>query len=240
MLINAPISASEDLREEDHFLIKRDSPAVFSNTLTRERIVDKQLDLIKDRQLTVWGIALLSGTDPFSLGIRTLTASKWSHVGLILADEKDEQYCFESTGSATEILFERMLPQVQIHKWIDVVNSYSGSVAMRRFTFEEDRAPNHLAVTKFVTRFLGVSYEKNLSELLNAVKRQNKSDDLTSIFCSELSAECLIELNYLPKNRPANNYLPRDFAETEFLPLINATLGQEILIKNPKSCCAVF
>ncbi len=60
----------------------------------------------EDEKYNLIGVALFSGKDPFSYAIKKLTHSKISHLGVILSDAQNENrwYCFESTGTAGEVL----------------------------------------------------------------------------------------------------------------------------------------
>jgi hypothetical protein len=226
----------------------REKPSSSITVITHERalgssvFVETENALIKGKKLTLWGVALFAGSEIFSEIIRTATGSSWSHVGLILTDENDTLYSFESTGSFEDIL-KRVLPQVQIHLWQDVVVSYSGAVAYRQFAFEEGYKPDSNVVVPMVTGLVGKPYETDLTSLIKALNRDNSVEAPQSLFCSELTAKCLIDLGYLSKeDRLPDNYLPRDFSEREFLPLKHAALGKEVSVKKAKKqgCCTIL
>lgn len=187
---------------------------------------------------TLRGIGLFSGTDPFSSLIRTATKSNYSHVGVILskvgADPNDESQwlCFESTGSAGEILYKHKLPHVRVTPWEQVIANYSGGIAFRTFEFEKGHEPSPQLVTDFVDRFNGKPYQRNPIELLLAVPAINSKPDLNSVFCSELAAELLLEQGYL-KGYNANNYVPKHFSsEYGKLNLVGAKLSRETIVKH--------
>ena len=187
---------------------------------------------------TLRGIGLFSGTDPFSSLIRTATKSNYSHVGVILSkvgvDPNDESQwiCFESTGSASEILHKHELPHVRVTPWEQVIADYSGGIAFRTFEFEKDHEPSPQAITDFVKRFNGKPYQTNPFELVLAVPAINSKPDLQSVFCSELAAEMLLEHGYL-KGYYANNYTPKHFSsEYPKLNLIGAKLSRETVVKH--------
>ncbi|WP_032113823.1 hypothetical protein [Candidatus Paracaedibacter symbiosus] len=209
-----------------------------------KEFLEEEKQLIEGRPLNLWGIALFSANDWVGTFIRTATDSDWSHCGLILKDEKDQSlYGFESTGAASDIV-KGVWPQVQIHLWQEVVDGYNGKVAQRQFIFN-DKSPSSEAVIKYVNDNLGKSYEKSAQALIDAIDRNNKKENLTSLFCSEMVAACLIQLGYLnSSDRLAANYLPRDFSSKEFLPWINdAALGKEAIIKKTPTkcgCCTIM
>lgn len=194
------------------------------------------------------GIALFSGTDPFSAGIRFVTNSNYSHVGILLSEDgkdiadQSAWYCFESTGSADEILNKGELPHVRITPWGEVVKSYKGGMWLRTFTYEKDHEPTPQWVTEFVARFNGKPYEKNLVELLNAITGSNTKTDVTSVFCSELAAEMLLEAK-LMESGISSNFTPHQFSTEYKLPLVGATLSAETVVHDPRpttGCCILF
>jgi hypothetical protein len=216
---------------------------VYPHLTSDSPFAERERALLRGRTFSIDGIALFAGTDPFSKAIKKCTASAWSHVGLIVRDERGQKYCFESTGSATDILKEHVLPQAQIHRWEDIIRNYDGVVAERAFTFSTSATSVVKDATSFVCKNVGKPYEQSFQTLFASIKRGNKSDDLTSVFCSELVAECLIEAGILPLHteRLAQNYLPRDFGGSEFLPLASGiALSPEFLHKEPKTTCGCW
>lgn len=186
---------------------------------------------------TVHGIVLFAGRDPVSHLIRTLTRSRWSHVGLLLLDEKSTLWCFEATGSATEILQSHQLPCVKLTKWSEVLAEYPGRVAVRLVQEHPLRD-----VSVFVDAKIGVLYEQHLGSLVRALARANVEDGSDPFFCSELVAATLQHagcLAYAPML--ADNYLPRDFApETEKLYLEPGVIISPLVVHKreiSKWCC---
>lgn len=197
----------------------------------------EELTLIKGKKLKLMGIGLFAGSDGTSALIRKITLSLWSHCALILVDQDGILYCFESTGSYDEIMHHGVTPRVQIHLWDEVVKQYEGNVAMRHFfdskpddiPFVEMNTPE--IVNELVMKYLNTPYEYNLVELLKAVMGDNKEGNLNSIFCSELVAQVLIDMGYLPKEKLSDNYLPKDFSSEMTLQLVNASLADETVVK---------
>ena len=200
-------------------------------------------ELIKDRPLTLWGVGLFSSADLVGATIRTLTASNWSHCSLILMDEKDQtRFCFESTGAATQI-FHGVVPQVQISLWDNTAKSYNGSVAERQLIFK-DKQPESTDVVQYVKKYLGTTYQRDLSVLKEALRSENTDQDTTldGLFCSELVAHMLMKLGYLEKSfKSADNYVPRNFSSVDYLPWLNgASLTNEKNVKKISSCCTLI
>lgn len=209
----------------------------------KREFLNTQKKLIEGRQLNLWGVGLFSSNDAVGAVIRMLTASDWSHVGLILEDEKDHSlFCFESTGAAAQI-FDGVLPQVQIASWQDVVDNYNGKIAQRQFKFS-GQTPKWQDTLKYVNNNLGKSYEKDMSSLINAIRGENKKSDVSSVFCSEMVADCLIQSGYLDETiRLADNYVPGHFSSKQLLPWINgASLDKQIMVKGKtsSSCCTIM
>lgn len=162
------------------------------------------------------GVALFSGTDPFSKVIKGMTHSKTSHVGVILANSENENewYCFESTGSVDEVL-NGQAPHVRITPWNKVVDTYAGKVSYRLAVFEDKERTDSDCVTGFVHEYDQKSYTKNPIRLLKALLKKNKepkAGSLDTVFCSELAAKMFMDLEILEKGMAAGNYIPKDFS----------------------------
>jgi hypothetical protein len=208
-----------------------------------DSFLKEEEELIKDRPLTLWGVGLFSSADLVGAAIRTLTASNWSHCSLILMDEKDQtRFCFESTGAASQI-FQGVVPQVQISLWDNTAKSYNGSVAERQFIFK-DKQPESTDVVQYVRKYLGTTYQRDLSVLIESLRSENTDQDTTldGLFCSEMVAHMLMKMCYLDKSfKGADNYVPRNFSSVDYLPWLNgASLTKEKNVKKVSSCCILL
>jgi hypothetical protein len=177
----------------------------------------------QDQRYNIVGVALFSGTDPVSSAIKVVTHSKISHVGMILADADDENkwYCFESTGSAGEVL-QGKYPHIRTTAWDKVVTEYSGEVSYRLFVFEDQDRTDTGLVTEFVEDYDHKSYTKNPFRLLKALFKANtesRSKILKTAFCSELTAKMLMDMGVMTRGI-AGNYTPKDFTSENNIPLI--------------------
>lgn len=88
---------------------------------------------------------------------------------------------------------------------------------------------------------MGRSFEQNLLQSsVSAINPsntflslfQNKQEDLSSLFCSELVAAAYQRLNIFKSDRPSNTFTPDDFSsarDSEYL-CEGVTLGEEIYI----------
>ncbi len=196
--------------------------------------VTEQLKMLEGKELRLWGIGIFAGDDLVSAVIRKLSHSSWSHVALIIADQTDYLYCFESTASYDEIMHKGILPQVRISPWINACDEYSGAIASRQFVFREDHQPNTKTVGELVHNMIGKPYERDLFSLIEVINRASKKRDISSLFCSELVAEVMQELGYLKKDKLSDNYLPKDFSTEMTLDLINTAFRTEIIFKGKK------
>jgi len=187
---------------------------------------------MRSSKLYIYGILLFSGDDPVSELIKAVTASQYSHCALALRDDNDKRYCFESTGSFHQLVWQHIRPQVQISSLDSTVGSYSGKVVLR-----ELKGNRRVDVADYVRNLIGTPYEKNMDELINALRRGNRAPNDTSLFCSELVAKTLIDHGYLPPTRHANNYMPKDFSAAENIGL---ALGREKVLRNDATCCCVI
>lgn len=211
--------------------------------------IKEELEMLEGKELTVWGIGLFAGADTISGTIRKLTDSSWSHVALILKDQGLDLYCFESTSSYDQVIYQHVLPQVQIHDWIPTLNGYKGTVAYRQLQDSTCLFNDPKFVTPLVKKFLGRPYEQNVGDLIDALTGKSKKSDVSSLFCSELVAEMLQEIGYLDRNLLSDNFLPKHFS-TEFpLPIHGGRLGDEVIVKGKmmqkgecfgKCCCTIL
>lgn len=226
--------------------------------------IKEQRALIAGKTLTVTGVLVFKSYDLPGKMITGLTYTdiphepqKWSHAGLLLEDEHEQQYCFESTGSAGQI-FSGMLPQVQIHTLEKAVATYAGDVGLRRIAHDERgdssfRQDTHRA-TELVWDWVGVSYERRPLELIQSIAGWNKyhKDSEKSLFCSEMDALMLQQLGYLPYGpdaKPASNYIPRNFGASDAIELLHGRLEDIKILKTyteyqtdhpEKGCCIIL
>lgn len=79
----------------------------------------------------------------------------------------------------------------------------------------------------------GREYEQDQIELIKAAydgPLGRNSEDLTSLFCSELVAEAYQRLGLLSEEKPSNEYTPAEFSEKRQLKLLKGSLGKEIFL----------
>ncbi len=182
------------------------------------------------------GVALFSGNDPFSHLIKVATESKFSHVGIILADldDKGRLYCFEATGSVGEVLHFQY-PHTRLTVFNQVVEDYNGKISFRYAIINDAEEVDRQVVTEFVKTYDHMSYTKNPLKLLKALFKLNKDPKksvLKTVFCSELLAKMLMDTGVLPLGAPAN-YVPKDFSARGHVNFKKGiTLSREYVLKD--------
>lgn len=110
---------------------------------------------------------------------------------------------------------------------------FDGDMALRRLNCGlSDKDLYHLSI--FRKHMVGTPFEKSRLQMLASVFHHMilpNREDLSSVFCSELVAQCYQELGLLGQDRPSNKYSPADFTAERNLPLIRGKLGPQINIK---------
>jgi hypothetical protein len=187
-------------------------------------------------------IVLFSGKGGISHGIKLITNSKWSHVGMALRlPEWDTLLLWESTtlSSLADVIAGKETRGVQLVVMRDRLRTYDGEVTVRHLRgVNVDGKPDlKRRLMKFRKSVRDRPYEKSRLELIKAAYEGpfgRNEEDLSSLFCSELVAEAYQQMGLLPgppDGPPSNEYTPRDFSAKKHLPLARGiSLGKEILL----------
>jgi hypothetical protein len=187
-------------------------------------------------------IVLFSGKGGISHGIKLITNSKWSHVGMALRlPEWDALLLWESTtlSGLADVIDGKAKRGVQLVLMRDRLRTYDGEVSVRHLVGANvDRKPDlKKKLMEFRRSVRNRPYEKSRLELIRAAYEGpfgRNEEDLSSLFCSELVAEAYQQMGLLPgppDGPPSNEYTPRDFSETGRLPLRPGIgLGEEIVL----------
>jgi hypothetical protein len=181
-------------------------------------------------------IVLFSGKGGLSTGIKWFTASRWSHLGMVVRPVDFDVVLLWEASPITDI---KDIQSGKIHKGVRLValseriQTYEGEVAIRLLDVE--REPKMLEALNTLRRELkSRPFEKNVIELLKSAwdgpLGQNIAD-LSSLFCSELVAEAYQQMELLSRHKPSNEYTPRDFSEEGRLKLRKGRLGREQTVK---------
>lgn len=180
-------------------------------------------------------LILFSGKGGLSAGIKWLTRSRWSHIGMALRlPEWDVVLIWESTllNDIEDVELGGIRQGVQLSPLSHRITAYEGDVAIRHL--EVARTPAMLASLNALRQEVkGRSYEKSHLQLLKSAYDGpfgDNKDDLSSLFCSELIAEAYQRMGLLPGQPPPNEYTPKDFSEAHSLPLLRGRLGPELVV----------
>ncbi len=201
------------------------------------------------KKLKTGDLVLFSGKQITSTMIKLFTASKYSHVGMVLnLREYDYLTIWQSTNSnynTKDLEFGKLRKGVQLVPLSAYVEKYNGEVCVRRLKkngsltitkkngFSKDSIDKLMKLRRELS---GKEYEKNIIELIKAAYDGpfgHNNEDLSSIFCSELVAEAYQSLGLLKEeDKPSNEYTPADFSESRMENLEdNFSLGKEIILK---------
>lgn len=190
-------------------------------------------------KLKTGDIVLFSGHGPISTGIKIGTASRWSHVGMIVRiADFDMVAVWESTTLKTvKDSKSTYVKGVQLNQLRERIIQYNGDIAIRRLEGIEFSSEDLKKLSELRRELTGRPYEKNKLDLIKAAYDgpggANK-EDLSSIFCSELVAEAYQTLGLLPETLASSEFVPADFSEArdKKLKLLKGRLGPEIVLKD--------
>lgn len=204
----------------------------------RKRYVD-----IRD-ELASGDLILFSGKGRISGAIKWFTAGRWSHVGIVhRIDSHDMVLLWESTTltSLRDVETGRAMHGVQTVPLSERIRQYQGEMALRKLVAPEEGEtsgsfPRLLSALR--REFAGRPYERSKLQLLRSALDgpgwfENREEDLSSFFCSELVAEAYQRMGLLLEpaegGRPSNEYVPEDFGAARSLQLEDGyRLGPEI------------
>ena len=189
-------------------------------------------------ELKTGDIILFSGKGGISAGIKWITLSRWSHVGMIVVlPEYNFVTVWESTTLSSLVDLDTKVPRkgVQLVPLSLRVEDYPGDIAVRQLrdvTFDEQALRQLMALRR---EFVGREYEQDKIELIKAAYDGpfgRNTEDLTSLFCSELVAETYQRLGLLDEGKPSNEYTPADFSADMQLELLKGSLSDEIFLES--------
>ena len=189
-------------------------------------------------ELKTGDIILFSGKGGISAGIKWITLSRWSHVGMIVVlPEYDFVTVWESTTLSSLVDLDTKVPRkgVQLVPLSLRVEDYPGDIAVRQLidvTFDEHALRQLMELRR---EFVGREYEQDKIELIKAAYDGpfgRNAEDVTSLFCSELVAEAYQGLGLLGEEKRSNEYTPADFSAAMQLDLLKGSLSEEIFLES--------
>ena len=196
------------------------------------------------RYLDTGDIILFSGKGAISQGIKRFTFSHWSHVGMVIRSHEFESILLWESTTLTNIPdleSGNLIKGVQIVPLSQRILLYNGEIGLRKL--KTDRTEEKMkALIGLRKKLRGKRYEESNIELIKSAYDGpfgHNTEDLSSLFCSELVAEAYQVMGFLPENKsdkdykPSNEYTPADFSyeKRKRLKLLEGKLGKEILIK---------
>ena len=169
-------------------------------------------------RLQTGDLVLFSGKGWLSRLIQFGTASRWSHVGMVLVlQQHDVVLLWESTtlSSLPGIVSGRATKGVQLVALSERLRTYGGGAAVCHLKGVALEGKAMRALTRFRREVRGRPYEQSKLQLIVSVFRRwcGFGEDLSSLFCSELVAEAYQRMGLLHPDVPSNSYTPADFAE---------------------------
>ena len=188
-------------------------------------------------KLQTGDIVLFSGKGGISTGIKWMTDSKWSHVGMVInVPEWDFVLLWESTtlSSLRDLETGTARKGVQLVPLSERIQSYNGEASVRHLTCQRTpQMANTLSALRKEVK--GRPYEEYETELIKAAydgPLGANTEDLRTLFCSELVAEAYQRMGILSEDPASNEYTPKDFSEAGKLKLLKgSTLSKEIKIQ---------
>lgn len=193
-------------------------------------------------ELRTGDLLLFSGKSWTSEGIKRLTSSVWSHVGLVWRVEDGRHAGTLTVWESTTLadlpdldtgLARPGVQRVDLRARLRQCFASGYRVGVRQLRPGPDPAML-AALDALRLEVMGRPYEASELELLLAVYEGALGANdpaLDSLFCSELVAEAYLRMGLLDPAVPANEYTPRDFSSVRKLRLaLGRRLGNQVRI----------
>jgi len=196
-------------------------------------------EIVED--LKTGDVVLFSGKSGFSRSIKWFTVSRWTHIGMVLRlPEFSEPLCWESLRipEIPDVVDGTMKSGVQLLSLPERVRTSNAEIGIRQLN-KPITSTMHSAVLDFRETVRDRPYETSMLELVRAAwdgPFGKNSENLSSLFCSELVAEAYQAMGLLPCDTtggtPSNEYTPKYFSDEGSLTLLgNWSLGPTSIIK---------
>jgi PH domain/C2 domain/PX domain/Permuted papain-like amidase enzyme, YaeF/YiiX, C92 family len=149
-------------------------------------------------------LILVSSPATVTHAVKLATSSQWDHIAMVTAapGKRHRLRLYEAT---MEGIHEYALDYA-----LAVYHS-SSKIAVRRLQVEPT-ADMLASLQAFIGDMRGRPYKTDYWQILRAASASNKSDDLSSMFCSQLVAAAYQRMGLLDETHLTNNFVPGDFA----------------------------
>lgn len=178
---------------------------VFSNTTPRVSVSDVL------SQVKTGDLILLSGTSRGERLIRAVTRSPYSHVAMVVV-ENGTPYLWESDVG------QRVKDGVRVIELREKLSLYKGEKIGLWLKFkDETKRPSRESIVALLNKYLDMKIPKCMEYYLFSSSpssyfyKESKEED--AMYCSELVAQTLQDLEVLDKNHVAGWYAPKTFLE---------------------------
>eukprot|EP01116_Phalansterium_solitarium_P000834 TRINITY_DN10692_c0_g1_i1.p1 TRINITY_DN10692_c0_g1~~TRINITY_DN10692_c0_g1_i1.p1 ORF type:complete len:440 (+),score=94.96 TRINITY_DN10692_c0_g1_i1:154-1320(+) len=147
---------------------------------------------------------------------RMMQGTDWDHIGMIIRLPSGKLRLFESIPDGVNRF--KLNERLRFYHRIGKIG-FRRLLAVRTKEMLDGLHDFHLEV-------LGRPYKAlaNVLEMIRAFSSSNQTENLETIFCSELLAAAFKRMGLLSPELCANNFLPRDF-ETDRVPLLMGKFG---------------
>lgn len=186
-------------------------------------------------QLKTGDLVLFSGHSLASRIVRIFTGSHWSHIGIVvrLPEMPQTPLLWEATRASkvSDINHGKPFDGVQLVTLDDRVASYQGLIAIRRLQGVTTGAEARERLENLIEGWREKPYRNFVHQHVRAWMGLSQSRTFQhGGFCSELVAEVYRQWRLLPQERPARNYVPRDFSSEQDLALLKGALSPACLL----------
>ena len=155
--------------------------------------------------------------------VSAATSSSWDHCGIVY-EEDGKTFLLEAVSAGGV-----QAPELN-SRLLDALGQ-GAKLGFRRLLLPRS-AEFKAELWSYAVAMTGRSYKKSVGQLVQSRWGRNKTDDLSSVFCSELVAAALKQLELVPESLVSCNVLPKDLAGD--FPLIRGALGP-LMVYAPKT-----
>jgi len=145
---------------------------------------------------------------------KNLTLKKLKH--LVKAKVEDDNiYIFESDMATFDKRQGGGVQLVPLNWWLFDNEKYYGSrmyTVVRMLVSPNNQSKNFPELEEWLFSMAQTLYETKKADLMKSVMKANRTEDLSTVFCSELVAATFKKIGLLPDKTVSSNMLPRDFA----------------------------